>query len=285
MTTVAVIGHGDMGREMLPHVLAAGYEARVHDADAERLTEAADAGAVAADSPADAARGADVILGLVMSDDIVAAYTGADGILAGAKPGSIVVICSTTTPQLVQKVLDEAPDGVTVVDAPIVGGVKYAREKAITFLLGADDTAAAAVEPVLEVFGKVRRVGDVGAGVDYKLITNIAIMAAEAGLREALDLADVLGRDYETSLDLMSVGPMAAVVERALDTTNPRPLRRSAEDDDTLLSAVEDPLETLPISSAGRRRLWEAVNADPDFEPDFVDLTRTTTSRPGARRG
>jgi len=73
---------------------------------------------------------------------------------------------------------------------------------------------------------------------------------------------------------------MKAVVERALDVSNPRPLRRSAEDDDTLVSAVDDPARSLPLTIAGRQRLWEAVNADAEFEPDFVDLTRRTTSRP-----
>jgi 3-hydroxyisobutyrate dehydrogenase len=214
-----------------------------------------------------------------MSDDIGAAYFGPDGILAGAEPSSSVLICSTTTPAHVEQVRSAAPTGVTVLDTPIIGGVKYAREAALTFLVGGTADEFEHVRPVLDVLGRPRHVGAFGAGVAYKLITNVAIMAAEAGLREALDLADILGRDYGTSLELMSDGPMRAVVQRALDVTNPRPLRRSAEDDDTLISAVADPARMLPITSAGRRRLWEAVDANPDFEPDFVDLTRTTTSR------
>ncbi|MDA3629132.1 NAD(P)-dependent oxidoreductase [Saccharopolyspora sp. WRP15-2] len=284
MKTVAIIGFGDMGEQMVPHLLSRGHAVRVHDIDPAKRQRASAAGAEVLPTAADAARGADVVVGLVMSDDIPAAYLGEDGILAGTAPGAAVLVCSTTTPALLDSVVAAAPDGVTVLDAPIVGGVKYARERRITFLVGAPDDAFERVRPVLDALGTSRQVGGVGSGVAYKLITNVAIMAAEAGIREALDMADYLGQDYATALDLMSVGPMSAVVTRALDTTNPRPLRRSAEDDDTLLSAVDDPARQLPISHAGATRLWEAVNATEDFEPDFVDLTRRTTARPEYRR-
>jgi 3-hydroxyisobutyrate dehydrogenase len=103
------------------------------------------------------------------------------------------------------------------------------------------------------------------------------VMAAEAGLREALDLTDILGGDYETALRLFGIGPMAAVVSRALDESNPRPLRASAQDFDVLLTAVKDK-SLLPISAAGRNRLWAAVSAKSGYEPLFVDLTRRTTA-------
>ncbi|MFD6568329.1 NAD(P)-dependent oxidoreductase [Micromonospora profundi] len=284
MATIAIVGFGDMGEQLAPHLLAAGHQVRVSDISDSRLEAARRMGTTAVASAAEAARGADVIFGLVMSNDIPTAYLGDDGILVGARPGASVLICSTTTRAIVDQVRAAAPSGVAVLDSPIVGGVKYARERAITFLVGGSADDFERVKSVLDGLGRSRHVGEFGAGVDYKLITNVAIMAAEAGLREALDLADILGRDYETSLELMAAGPMRAVVERALDVTNPRPLRRSAEDDDTLVSVVEDPARLLPISTAGRQRLWEAVNVDPNFEPDFVDLTRKTTSRAASIR-
>lgn len=276
---IAVVGFGDMGEQFVPHLIADGHQVRVFDVDESRRVAARRAGAVVAMSAAEAAHGAEVIFGLVMSDDIPAAYWSRDGILAGAQAGSSVLICSTATREHVVRVRAAAPDDVAVLDAPIVGGVKYARARAVTFLVGGSLEAFERVRPVMEVLGTPRHVGEFTAGVDYKLITNVAIMAAEAGLREALDLADILGREYETSLALMAQGPMKAVVERALDVSNPRPLRRSAEDDDTLLAAVDDPAESLPITTAARQRLWDAVNVAPGFEPDFVDLTRSTTAR------
>lgn len=278
-TRVAVIGIGDMGAEMVPHLVETDFEIVAYDKVPERLQLAKDAGAKVAGSVAEAATNADVVLQLTMSDDIPDVLLGEQGALAVAKQGAIVVVTSTTTPQMLTRVIEAAPAGVDVVDAPIVGGVRYAREKSVTFLLGGSEELATKLDPVLSVLGIIRYVGKSGSGVAYKLITNVAIMAAEAGLREALDLADELDMDYELSLDLMSVGPMAAVVSRALDTSNPRPLRRSAEDDDTLLAAVSDPERILPISVAARGRLWEAVHAKEGFDPDFVDLTRKTTAR------
>jgi 3-hydroxyisobutyrate dehydrogenase len=147
----------------------------------------------------------------------------------------------------------------------------------VTFLVGGSGPGVSKAEVVLSALGKVEKVGEFGSGVSYKLITNVLVMAAEAGLREALDLTDILDGNYETALRLFGVGPMAAVVSRALDESNPRPLRASAEDFDVLLSAIKDRSQ-LPISTAGRNRLWTAVNAKSGYEPMFVDLTRKTTA-------
>jgi 3-hydroxyisobutyrate dehydrogenase len=277
MSSVGVVGVGDMGSEMVAHLVADGHRVWAYDPNPERMKAAEADGARAASSPADAAHHADVVLSLVMSDDIPAAHSGPDGILAGLRPDAVVVMCSTTTPAAFDAVRGNTASPQNVVDAPIVGGVKYARERSVTFLVGGDPAAVDQAEGVLTSLGSVQRVGAAGAGVKYKLITNAFVMAAEVGLREALDLTDILGGDYETALRLFEVGPMAAVVKRALDESNPRPLRASAQDFDALLSVVDDPAR-LPISAAGRNRLWAAVEADPGHEPMFVELTRRTTA-------
>jgi 3-hydroxyisobutyrate dehydrogenase len=105
----------------------------------------------------------------------------------------------------------------------------------------------------------------------------VVVMAAEAGLREALDLADILGGSYQTTLNLLARGPMASVVKRASDRNNPRAIRDSALDFDVLMSAGGE--ENLPISAAGRRRLWAAAEAGPP-SPVFYDLTTHVTALP-----
>jgi 3-hydroxyisobutyrate dehydrogenase len=284
MTSVAVVGVGDMGSEMIPHLIAARFNVTAYDINRERLKAAATDGATLADSPAGAAREADIILSLVMSADIETAHLGKDGILAGLRPGAILIIGSTTTPEIVRDIKNKAPENAYVIDAPIVGGVRYARERSVTFLVGGSQPAVDKAAAVLSALGKVERVGEFGLGVAYKLITNVLVMAAEAGLREALDLTDILVGDYATALRLFGVGPMAAVVSRALDESNPRPLRASAEDFDVLLSAIKEK-SLLPISTAGRSRLWTAVNAKSGYEPMFVDLTRKTTALPQYQKG
>jgi 3-hydroxyisobutyrate dehydrogenase len=273
-----------MGSEMVSHLVAEGHQVWAYDPDPDRLKVAVADGARAAASPADAARRSEVSLSLVMSEDIAAAHFGVDGILAGLRPDAVLVVCSTTTPAVLDEVRSRAGSGRHVVDAPIVGGVRYARERSVTFLVGGEPAAVAQAERVLVSLGNVERVGPAGAGVKYKLITNAFVMAAEVGLREALDLTDILGGDYETALRLFGGGPMAAVVKRALDESNPRPLRASAQDFDALLSVVDD-AALLPISAAGRDRLWAAVEAEPGHEPMFVELTRKTTALDGYRSG
>ncbi|CDO09526.1 NAD(P)-dependent oxidoreductase [Mycolicibacterium cosmeticum] len=278
MVAVGLVGVGDMGAPMLARLLAAGYRVTAHDIDPARSHSAAEAGARLADSAADVAAVSDVVLSLVMSQDIPAAHFGEQGVLAGLDPDTVLVVGSTTTPEMARQIREQAGENALLVDAPIVGGVRYAREGTVTFLAGGSTDAVDRADPVLSTLGTVERVGPYGSGVAYKLITNAFVMAAEVGLREALDLTDMLGGDYATALRLFGLGPMAAVTARALDSSNPRPLRASAQDFDTLLSVVDDPA-SLPISAAGRDRLWAAVDAAPGFEPQFVDLTRRTTAR------
>lgn len=282
MVAVGMVGVGDMGAQMLPRLRTAGFEVTAFDVDPARLHAAVRAGARPADSPAAVAAASEVVLSLVMSEDIPAAHFGDRGVLAGLGPGTVLVIGSTTTPRIVREIQTRAAEGALLVDAPIVGGVRYAREGSVTFLAGGSAEALDRADAVLSVLGKVERVGPYGSGVAYKLITNAFVMAAEVGLREALDLTDILGGDYGTALRLFGLGPMAAVTARALDSANPRPLRASAEDFDTLLSVVDDPAQ-LPICAAGRDRLWAAVGAEAGFEPEFIDLTRKTTARPPYR--
>lgn len=280
MATVGFVGLGDMGSRMVPHLLRSDHRVVVFDVVRDRIDAMTALGAVAADSPAAAARDTDVVISTVMSDDIPVAHLGQDGILADMRPGAALAVLSTTTPDMLQSVASKMPAGVHLVDAPLIGGVRYASEAALTVLLAGSDDAMALTEPILRTFGDVVRVGPLGSGVAYKLITNVVVMAAEAGLREALDLADILGGSYQTTLDLLARGPMAAVVKRALDRDNPRPLRDSALDFDVLVAAGGE--DNLPISAAGRRRLWAAAEAASP-PPVFVDLTSRITALPRFR--
>src|SRR5271154_6504921 len=261
MSTVGFVGLGDMGSRMVPHLLGAKHRVVVFDAMQDRLDAMTVLGAVAASSPAAAAENAGFVFSAVMSADIPAAHLGPEGILAGMRPGTALAVLSTTSPDMLQSIASQMPAGVHLVDAPLIGGVRYAAEASLTVLLAGPAEAMARTEPILGIFGDVVRVGPLGSGVAYKLITNVVVMAAEAGLREALDLTDILGGSYQTTLDLLARGPMAAVVKRALDRDNPRAIRDSALDFDVLMAAGGE--ENLPISAAGRRRLWAAAEASP----------------------
>lgn len=103
-------------------------------------------------------------------------------------------------------------------------------------------------------------------------------MAAEAGIRETLDLADAYGIDYATTLDLLQMGPLKPVVIRALDESNPRPLKDSVADEVELDNATKDFVD-LPIASAAMRRLQKAVDSVAG-EAQFIDITNKKTALP-----
>ncbi|MEV6139089.1 NAD(P)-binding domain-containing protein [Nocardia sp. NPDC051990] len=280
MTRIGFIGVGDMGSRMAARLLSVGHQVTVFDIAPQRVADMVAVGAEAATTPAAAARDADLVISSVMSADIPTAHLAADGILAGLRPGAVLAVTSTTTPAILNSIASAMPPRTHLLDAALVGGVRYAAEGTLTVLLGGDEEPAAASEPILSSFGEVVRVGPLGSGVAYKLITNVVVMAAEAGLREALDLTDLLGGTYTTALDLLARGPMAAVVNRALDRGNPRPVRASAADFDVLIDAGG--AENLPICAAARTRLWAAATAADS--PMFYDLTTHLTALPRYRR-
>src|SRR5271170_6479077 len=165
MSTVGFVGLGDMGSRMVPHLFGAKHRVVVFDVMQDRLDAMTALGAVAASSPAAAAENADVVISAVMSADIPAAHLGPDGILAGMRPGTALAVLSTTSPDMLQSIASQMPAGVHLVDAPLIGGVRYAAEASLTVLLAGSDEAVALTEPILRIFGDVVRVGPLGSGV------------------------------------------------------------------------------------------------------------------------
>jgi 3-hydroxyisobutyrate dehydrogenase len=139
MSTVGFVGLGDMGSRMVPHLLRANHRVIVFDVVRDRIEAMTALGAVAAESAAAAARDADVAISAVMSADIPAAHLGPRGILAGMRPETALAILSTTSPDMLQSIASQIPDGAHLVDAPLVGGVRYATEASLTVLLAGPD--------------------------------------------------------------------------------------------------------------------------------------------------
>src|SRR4249920_1856368 len=144
MSTVGFVGLGDMGSRMVPHLLRANHRVIVFDVMRDRLDAMIALGAVAADSAAAAAHDADVVISAVMSADIPAAHLGPEGILAGMRPETALAVLSTTSPYMLQSIASQMPAGVHLVDAPLIGGVRYAADASLTVLLAGPDDAIGA---------------------------------------------------------------------------------------------------------------------------------------------
>jgi 3-hydroxyisobutyrate dehydrogenase-like beta-hydroxyacid dehydrogenase len=195
---VAILGTGKMGSAIATRLSAAGFEVVLWNRTRSRA-EALGVGTVA-DTPAAAARKADVVISsLTGPEAVLAAYLGPDSALS-AGAGRLFVEMSTAGPDLVSTLAAAvATAGGTLVDAPIVGAPPLVRAGEAGILAGGADVDVALATGVLAELGTVRHVGPLGSGARLKLVANsmladVVLAAAElqvAGEDAGLDPADV----------------------------------------------------------------------------------------------
>jgi len=196
MATLGFIGVGTMGAPMAERVLGAGHDLRVVDVAPGATDQLVAAGATNARTPAGAAAHADaVFLSLPGPDEVVAAVTGADGVLAAEPLPRYVVDLSTTSVTAGRELRARCEEhGVAFIDAPVSGGVAKARTGELAVLVGATPDEFAAVEPLLRPIGTtVVHVGPPGSGTVAKLVNNQLFLAAGALVHETYVLAQALG--------------------------------------------------------------------------------------------
>ena len=193
-TVIGFVGTGTMGAPIAGHLVAAGFDVRVHDRSAFAMD--AVVGATPVPSAAAAASGARcVFLSLPGPADVEAAVTGPDGVLAAdPRPASIVDL-STNSPDVVRSLHGRcAAAGVGFVDAPVSGGRIKAESGELSVMVGGTANDVAAVEPLLEPFaGQVFHVGPPGAGTVAKLVNNQLFLAASVLVQEAYVLGATAG--------------------------------------------------------------------------------------------
>jgi 3-hydroxyisobutyrate dehydrogenase-like beta-hydroxyacid dehydrogenase len=167
MLRIGFIGLGAMGLPMARNVLKAGFPLTVWARRPQSAEEIRSEGAGWADSPADLARGADVVITIVTnSPDVEELMTGAQGILTGAYDGLVVADMSTIAPSVSRDLADRAEEkGVGFLDAPVSGGTQGAQAGTLTVMAGGDAEAFERARPVLDAVGKnVFHVGPSGSG-------------------------------------------------------------------------------------------------------------------------
>ncbi|MGB1622422.1 MAG: NAD(P)-dependent oxidoreductase [Synechococcus sp.] len=201
---IGMVGLGALGLPMAVNLQRAGYRLQVHTRSRQAETDPGLAGAQPCASPADAADGVDVLL-LCVSDDaaVQAVLFGAEGAAERLKPGSIVVDCSTISPQGSQQAAAQLQgQGVHYLDAPVTGGTEGAKAGTLTVLIGGDAAVLAQVRPLLEVIGgSLHHFGPVGRGQQVKAVNQVLVAGSYAAAAEAIAFGQRLGL------------PMADVVE------------------------------------------------------------------------
>jgi len=199
-----------MGYPMAGHLARAGHSMTVYNrspAKAQRWV--AEFGGAAADSPAEAARDADLVMMCVGNDDDVRAVaSGEHGALSGMRKGSILIDHTTASAQVATEIAAIArTNGIGFLDAPVSGGQAGAENGKLTIMVGGDGDAFARAESVLASYGRaVTLMGPVGSGQLTKMVNQICVAGAIEGLAEGLNFAKRAGLDPLRVLDVISKG-------------------------------------------------------------------------------
>ncbi|HXV23359.1 MAG TPA: NAD(P)-dependent oxidoreductase [Alphaproteobacteria bacterium] len=195
---IGFIGAGVMGRWMIGHLSAAGAELTIHNRTRAKAEALAAPKIRVADSVADAARSADMLILMVTDTAAVeSALLGKDGAAQALKIGALVIDMGTTAVAATRAFAEHlAGQGVDYVDAPVSGGEPAAREARLTIMAGGSDAAIARAHPVLEVLGsRITHVGEVGAGQVAKAANQIIVALTIGAVAEAFALARRAGVD------------------------------------------------------------------------------------------
>lgn len=215
MERVGFIGLGAMGTPMAWNIHRGGYELSVFNRTASRAAPFRERGISVADSPADLARHADIVVIMVTGPgDLLEVLEGESGVLSGLGKGMTVINMSTVSREATTRAAHQVRGtGARFVDAPVSGTVKPAENAELVVLAGGESEDIDLVEPLLLSMGKqVIRCGDIGQGTDMKLVINLMLGGMMALLAEGLAVSEVLGLAGERVLEALDNGALAALM-------------------------------------------------------------------------
>jgi 3-hydroxyisobutyrate dehydrogenase len=198
---IGFIGLGNMGGPMALNLLKAGHQATVHDIRRNIAEPHLAGGAKWADTPADAAKDAELVLTSLPGPKEVDAVAlgGENGIIHGMRSGGIYADLSTNSPTVIRRLEPIfAAKGITLLDAPVSGGIPGARSGTLSVMVGGDEATYQKIKPALEAIGdKLQYVGTIGAGAVAKIVHNMLVFTTFAIFAEAFTLGVKAGADPE----------------------------------------------------------------------------------------
>ncbi|MEO9469560.1 NAD(P)-dependent oxidoreductase [Parasphingorhabdus sp.] len=210
MAKIAFIGIGIMGGPMAGHLARAGHELTVYNRSRNKAEKwVTDNGGRLADNPADAAKGAQIVITCVGNDDDLRAVTmGRDGAFGTMQKGALFIDHTTVSARIARQLSVEAEGrGIHVVDAPVSGGQAGAENGKLSIMCGGSAEAFAAAEIIMSVYAaRIVHVGRTGAGQTTKMCNQIAIAGVLEGLSEALRFAQASRLDVDKVYEAISGG-------------------------------------------------------------------------------
>ncbi|MBA3944810.1 MAG: NAD(P)-dependent oxidoreductase [Herpetosiphonaceae bacterium] len=209
MQHITLVGLGIMGNGMGHNLLKAGYPLTVYNRTQAKTEGLVSAGATSAATPRVAAQNADVVISIVANDEASrAVWLGADGVLAGVRPNTLLIESSTLSPAWIRELagLAEAKQ-CRLIDAPVGGSKPQAEGGQLTFFVGGERADLDHVAAILDVLGqRTNYLGPIGSGATMKLVNNLMGGVQVAALGEALALAEQAGLNVQQVADLLSNG-------------------------------------------------------------------------------
>lgn len=293
LANIAFLGLGRMGTPMAHNLLKAGYAVKGYDISQERLTQLVSNGGEASTSPEDAARGADLIISMIMNDAILEAVTyGEGGSFHGAATGTLFTDLSTVSPMASERVAAAAKElGIRYLRAKVAGSITPAESGTLTiFASGAKEDYDACLD-VLKVMGSnIYHVGDAEVAHYLKLVHSIIVGVYAGMLGEALAFGERGGADWEQMIDILKDGPLGSIlldiktpVFKARDYLSPpSDINTAAKDLDLALETAHKMHIPLPMTALVRQ-LMSAMQANGRGDVDIfavVDEFETMAGLP-----
>ena len=222
---VGFIGTGIMGAAMAGHLMDAGFELSVYNRTKSKAQALIDRGARWCETAGDCAKDQDVVITIIgYPKDVEQVYLGAGGIVESAKAGAYLVDMTTSSPILAERIFAAAKaKGLHAVDAPVTGGDVGARNATLAILVGGEEDAFNALQPVFKAMGNnIVYEGTAGAGQKTKACNQIAVAGALVGACEAFAYAKASGLDVEKVYSAIATGAansfqMTNVARKGLD--------------------------------------------------------------------
>jgi 3-hydroxyisobutyrate dehydrogenase len=207
MAKIAFIGLGNMGLPMALNLARAGHQVAGFDFLSVAMDKAREGGIMASASGSEAVWSADVVVTMLPSGKhLLRALTGATGLLAAAKPGTLFIDCSTIDIASARAAHEAATKaGMKSVDAPVSGGVGGAAAGTLTFMIGGEPDIVSEANPILSAMGKkLVHCGGAGAGQAAKICNNMILGISMIAVSEAFVLGEKLGLSHQALFDVAS---------------------------------------------------------------------------------
>ena len=214
-----------MGKSMAGHLLDAGYPLTVYNRTQSKADDLVARGATWANSPADAAAEADVVITIVgFPTDVEETYFGDSGVFKTIQSGALVIDMTTSSPLLAKRIAEAAAEkGICALDAPVSGGDLGAREARLSIMIGGEQSDFDRARPLFDIMGKnIQLQGPAGSGQYTKMCNQIAIASGMVAIGEALAYAKAAGLDPKQVLASIETGAagswsLSNLAPRALD--------------------------------------------------------------------